>query len=79
MLALTDDEYAAVSTAAAPIHPLQRGVTGNLAVAADLAGDGPSVLIDTDPHKAVCRRGGMRERPIALRSRRRRWPGSGTS
>ena len=34
-------------------------------VAADLAGDGPSVLIDTDP-RAVCRRGGMRERPRAL-------------
>ena len=28
-------------------------LTGNLAVAADLAGDGPSVLIDTDPQGSL--------------------------
>jgi chromosome partitioning protein len=28
-------------------------LTGNLAVAADLAGDGPAVLIDTDPQGSL--------------------------
>ena len=50
-------------------------LSGNLAVAAELAGDGPAVLIDTDPQgslSALVERARGRK---SLPSRLRRWPG----